>query len=656
MIVGQYEIGKQIGSGSFSHVHLGIHTITRKEVAVKIFSREKIRELHLGEKIDREIRVLKLFRHPHIIRLYEVIDTEKHIYMFLEYISGGELFDYIVSQSVSESVARSFFQQMISAVDYCHKHQVVHRDLKPENLFLNSQNSIKLGDFGLSNIMADGDFLQTSCGSPNYAAPEVVSGKHYIGPQIDVWSCGIILYALLTGSLPFDDYKLATLFAKIKNANYRMLSCIPAPAQDLIRRMLVVDPMERITVEEIKRHPWFRTNLPVYIDHLLEARVEPDIIDPDPAIVGQLAQYGFSAEELHEAIRNKDLESKVLVAYHLLTDLKESSATEEPTCAHPFRDRVFSTYVPLNACLTQPNPPSPDTLGCEAVDELLVIPRSFDPHARPPPVATPAPTRPQTPTPAPAQAPDLANNGPTPLKVPTLPPQLPNDHLAFVLGFAVCAADTVSPHNFMLLLLAVLQGQGYVWKHGKSVLRVDSIEELRIDHNTNEPFTAPVAMVMPEQIDGPRPPENSAGDMIPDSTKIGLMNGGAPAKKKRRHQPSEYQLRFRLRSDAEHLAAHPELQPAHQELRFGLTLYVVPETPTEGPRYLIDLKRLYGETLLFLQRCRHLMQVLVDPDTIHAAAEEVGISLPAGFATALSDPLSPRQARLGASLRTGQEG
>ncbi|RCN38189.1 kinase domain protein [Ancylostoma caninum] len=218
--IGHYILKDTLGVGTFGKVKVGIHEATGYKVAVKILNRQKIKTLDVVGKIRREIQNLSLFRHPHIIRLYQVISTPTDIFMIMEYVSGGELFDYIVKHGrLKTPEARRFFQQIISGVDYCHRHMVVHRDLKPENLLLDEHNNVKIADFGLSNIMTDGDFLRTSCGSPNYAAPEVISGKLYAGPEVDVWSCGVILYALLCGTLPFDDEHVPTLFRKIKFLN-----------------------------------------------------------------------------------------------------------------------------------------------------------------------------------------------------------------------------------------------------------------------------------------------------------------------------------------------------------------------------------------------------------------------------------------------------
>lgn len=218
--IGHYTLGNTLGTGTFGKVKIGEHQLTKHKVAVKILNRQKIRTLDVVGKIRREIQNLKLFRHPHIIKLYQVISTPTDIFMIMEYVSGGELFDYIVKNGkLQEHEARRFFQQIISGVDYCHRHMIVHRDLKPENLLLDQNRHVKIADFGLSNMMLDGEFLRTSCGSPNYAAPEVISGKLYAGPEVDIWSCGVILYALLCGTLPFDDEHVPTLFRKIKSGN-----------------------------------------------------------------------------------------------------------------------------------------------------------------------------------------------------------------------------------------------------------------------------------------------------------------------------------------------------------------------------------------------------------------------------------------------------
>ncbi|KAJ8438928.1 hypothetical protein Cgig2_033815 [Carnegiea gigantea] len=314
-----YNLGKTLGIGSFGKVKIAEHKLTGHKVAIKILNRRKIKNMEMEDKVRREIKILRLFMHPHIIRLYEVIETPSDIYVVMEYVKSGELFDYIVEKGrLQEDEARNFFQQIISGVEYCHRNMVVHRDLKPENLLLDSHHNVKIADFGLSNIMRDGHFLKTSCGSPNYAAPEVISGKLYAGPEVDVWSCGVILYALLCGTLPFDDENIPNLFKKIKGGIYTLPSHLSPGARDLIPRMLVVDPMKRITIPEIRQHAWFQAHLPRYL-----AVPPPDTTQQakkiDEEILQEVVRMGFDRNQLIESIRNR-LQNEGTVAYYLLFD------------------------------------------------------------------------------------------------------------------------------------------------------------------------------------------------------------------------------------------------------------------------------------------------------------------------------------------------
>ncbi|KAL6644876.1 hypothetical protein ACP70R_016484 [Stipagrostis hirtigluma subsp. patula] len=314
-----YTLGRTLGIGTFGKVKIAEHKITGHRVAIKIINCEQMKTMEMEEKAKREIKILKLFIHPHIIRLYEVIYTPTDIYVVMEYCKYGELFDYIVEKGrLQENEARRIFQQIISGVEYCHRNMVVHRDLKPENLLLDSKYNVKLADFGLSNVMHDGHFLKTSCGSPNYAAPEVISGKLYAGPEVDVWSCGVILYALLCGTLPFDDENIPNLFKKIKGGIYTLPSHLSALARDLIPRMLVVDPMKRITIREIREHQWFQIRLPRYLavpppDTAQQAKM----IDEDT--LRDVVNLGFNKDHVCESLCNR-LQNEATVAYYLLLD------------------------------------------------------------------------------------------------------------------------------------------------------------------------------------------------------------------------------------------------------------------------------------------------------------------------------------------------
>ncbi|EFJ16445.1 hypothetical protein SELMODRAFT_234034 [Selaginella moellendorffii] len=340
-----YKLGKTLGIGSFGKVKIGEHVLTGHKVAIKILNRRKIRAMDMEEKVRREIKILRLFMHPHIIRLYEVVETSTDIFVVMEFVKSGELFDYIVENGrLQEDEARCFFQQIISGVEYCHRNMVVHRDLKPENLLLGSKCSVKIADFGLSNIMRDGHFLKTSCGSPNYAAPEVISGKLYAGPEVDVWSCGVILYALLCGSLPFDDENIPNLFKKIKGGIYTLPSHLSSGAKDLIPRMLLVDPMKRMTVAEIREHPWFQVNLPRYLAvPPLDSAEQAKRIDED--IANEVARLGFEKGQLIDSLRNR-VQNPATVTYYLMLDNRKRTGGNgnELSEVQVSRSRVKSGY------------------------------------------------------------------------------------------------------------------------------------------------------------------------------------------------------------------------------------------------------------------------------------------------------------------------
>ncbi|CCU77137.1 Serine threonine protein kinase [Blumeria hordei DH14] len=327
--IGAYQIIRTLGEGSFGKVKLATHRVTNQQVALKIIARKKLISRDMAGRVEREIEYLQLLRHPHIIKLYTVIKTPLEIIMVLEY-AGDELFDYIVQHGkMKEDEARRFFQQIICAVEYCHRHKIVHRDLKPENLLLDENLNVKIADFGLSNIMTDGNFLKTSCGSPNYAAPEVINGKLYAGPEVDVWSCGVILYVLLVGRLPFDDEHIPSLFAKIAKGHYAVPNYMSSGAAALIKKMLAVNPVHRATIEEIRLDPWFLKNLASYLAPPVEEFIDTGV-DPSRAITAKLlAPHASPAvqEKLHDQVTEKI--SKTMG--YGIKDVQEALAAEEPS-------------------------------------------------------------------------------------------------------------------------------------------------------------------------------------------------------------------------------------------------------------------------------------------------------------------------------------
>ncbi|KAE8231951.1 hypothetical protein CF326_g3020 [Tilletia indica] len=269
--IGAWKLGKIIGQGASGRVRYAQHGTTGQQAAVKIIpknalthSRMSLREagakqnkLTLG--IEREIVIMKLIEHPNLIGLWDVYETSTELYLIMEYVAGGELFDHLVARGkLSSSEARSYFRQIMYGLDHCHRFNICHRDLKPENLLLDSTKRIvKLADFGMAALQPSEKMLETSCGSPHYASPEIVSGKSYIGSASDIWSCGIILFALLCGRLPFDDPNLAELLKKVRSGKFHMPEEVEPAAKGLIWRMLEVDPTRRITMPDIMRHPWF---------------------------------------------------------------------------------------------------------------------------------------------------------------------------------------------------------------------------------------------------------------------------------------------------------------------------------------------------------------------------------------------------------------
>ncbi|TCD63348.1 ATP binding [Steccherinum ochraceum] len=340
----EYTVVSEIAEGTFGKVKMAVHTVTGHRVAMKFISKHVIAQTKTKSRVQREVEYMRTLRHAHIIKLYEVISTSSDIIIVLEY-AGGELFNYIVANGkMPESRARRFFQQLISGIEYSHRLKIVHRDLKPENVLLDDDLNVKIADFGLSNKIADGDFLKTSCGSPNYAAPEVIRGGLYTGPEIDVWSCGVILYVMLCGRLPFEDDDVQTLFTKISQGVYHMPNYLSSDARNLITGMLAVDPVRRITIPEILKHPFFTTDLPRYLSPLppppgpilgpLATLVTPpkaidyEIIEGlgriEDDVVDDLANRldGVSKQDVLNSLRRDDgpQGNAVKVAYMLLRD------------------------------------------------------------------------------------------------------------------------------------------------------------------------------------------------------------------------------------------------------------------------------------------------------------------------------------------------
>lgn len=260
--IGKYEVGRTIGEGTFAKVKFAQNTDTGESVAVKVMDKNSILKHKMVDQIKREISIMKIVRHPYIVRLHEVLASRTRIYIILEFITGGELYDKIVHQGkLSENECRRYFQQLIDAAAHCHSKGVYHRDLKPENLLLDAFGNLKVSDFGLSALPQQGvALLHTTCGTPNYVAPEVLSNQGYDGAAADVWSCGVILFVLMAGYLPFDETDIPTLYRKITAAEFSCPLWFSAGAKSLIHKILDPNPKTRIQIKGIRKDPWFAKN------------------------------------------------------------------------------------------------------------------------------------------------------------------------------------------------------------------------------------------------------------------------------------------------------------------------------------------------------------------------------------------------------------
>ncbi|XP_058203486.1 CBL-interacting serine/threonine-protein kinase 5-like isoform X1 [Rhododendron vialii] len=263
VLFGKYEMGRFLGKGTFAKVYYGKQLNSNDSVAIKVISKDQVKKEGMMDQIQREISVMRLVRHPNVVEIKEVMATKTKIYFVMEYVKGGELFAKVARGRLREDSARKYFQQLIAAVDYCHSRGVSHRDLKPENLLLDENGDLKVSDFGLSALpeqqRIDG-LLHTQCGTPAYVAPEVLRKKGYDGAKADIWSCGVVLFVLVAGFLPFQDENVMNMYKKVFKAEFDFPPWISPDARRLISKLLVADPHRRISIPAIMRVPWFRKN------------------------------------------------------------------------------------------------------------------------------------------------------------------------------------------------------------------------------------------------------------------------------------------------------------------------------------------------------------------------------------------------------------
>ncbi|XP_076441854.1 MAP/microtubule affinity-regulating kinase 3-like isoform X10 [Babylonia areolata] len=325
--IGKYRLIKTIGKGNFAKVKLAKHVPTGKEVAIKIIDKTQLNPSSL-QKLFREVRIMKMLDHPNIVKIFEVIETEKTLYLVMEYASGGEVFDYLVAHGrMKEKEARAKFRQIVSAVQYCHQKHIVHRDLKAENLLLDGDMNIKIADYGFSNEFVPGNKLDTFCGSPPYAAPELFQGKKYDGPEVDVWSLGVILYTLVSGSLPFDGQNLKELRERVLRGKYRIPFYMSTDCENLLKKFLVLNPQKRLSLENIMKDRWINMG---YEDSDLKPYKEPSKDVLDQGRIDMMVNMGYNRKDIEDSLRLQkydDIHATYLLLGRRTTELEGSDRT-----------------------------------------------------------------------------------------------------------------------------------------------------------------------------------------------------------------------------------------------------------------------------------------------------------------------------------------
>ncbi|CAK94943.1 unnamed protein product (macronuclear) [Paramecium tetraurelia] len=301
---------RTLGQGTFGKVQLGYHTIADEYVAIKILEKRMIEKHSDLVRVQREISILKKVNHPNVIKLYEILESESCVYLVMEYVKGGELYEYIIKKKyLPENIAVRYFQQLIFATEYLHSQNITHRDLKPENLLLDENRQLKIADFGLSFIsQTQGEYLKTACGSPCYAAPEMLVGKTYEGTKSDIWSCGIILFAMLCGYLPFEHENTQQLYELIKTSDFEKPEYLSKNAIDLLTNILVKDPNKRINIEQIKQHPFFSSHASIPSKNLSLN---------DQGIIAKMIEMGYQQNQIITQLQ-KNKHNTLTTIYYLL--------------------------------------------------------------------------------------------------------------------------------------------------------------------------------------------------------------------------------------------------------------------------------------------------------------------------------------------------
>ncbi|KAJ3116136.1 Map microtubule affinity-regulating kinase [Phlyctochytrium bullatum] len=392
--IGNYVFQKTVGEGNFAKVKLAKHKLTGAEVAIKVIDKTKLDEKKLG-KLYREVRIMKMLHHPHIVKLYEVIETKHTVFLVMEYASGGELYDYLVVHGkMKEKEARAKFRQILSAVSYCHKKRVIHRDLKAENLLLDSNLDIKIADFGFSNYYDPDSKLDTFCGSPPYAAPELFQGRRYTGPEVDVWSLGVILYVLTTGCLPFDGKNLQEMRESVCRGKYRIPFYLSDSCEKLLRKFLIRDPYKRAGLEILNDDPWINEG---YNDSPISADLSQKVEEDENIIRIMEAKYHIDRETVLHSLR-ENIYDDVAAVYYLLYYEKEAKPTGDAsgkglsvsTSPSPpivtVEHEVQSATAALPSQHSRAQPPAEPAMSRIEEDENKAVMAPGSPDVVPPPV------------------------------------------------------------------------------------------------------------------------------------------------------------------------------------------------------------------------------------------------------------------------------
>ncbi|XP_036366987.1 SNF-related serine/threonine-protein kinase isoform X7 [Octopus sinensis] len=339
-IAGLYDLEDTIGRGHFAVVKLARHVFTGEKVAVKVIDKSKLDEVSKNH-LFQEVRCMKLVQHPNVVRLYEVIDTQTKLYLILELGDGGDLYDYIMKhdKGLNDSLARKYFKQIVDAISYCHQLHVCHRDLKPENVvFFEKLGIVKLTDFGFSNVFKPGKKLETSCGSLAYSAPEILLGDSYDAPAVDVWSLGVVLYMLVCGTPPFYEANDSETLTMIMDCKYKFPGHVSKDCQSLISSMLIREPNQRASLEQIMNHAWLKSgdvpysNISVNIPLLSRSLVSAD----DHAyIVERMIEGRMATKEEIALSLEKDSYDHIAATYYLMIERRLKAKQAETSASTP---------------------------------------------------------------------------------------------------------------------------------------------------------------------------------------------------------------------------------------------------------------------------------------------------------------------------------